>query len=109
MDKVINKLKKDEITYKLGYNLYDNKVYPRIEIYKNNRLFSGGCWYYGSYYGSYVGFFYFDGLFSDNDGYTDTIKEMFTKLRQYNEIPQMIEEKFENIFIMYKLNDFKEI
>jgi hypothetical protein len=35
MGKIINKIKNNKYTYELGYDLYDNKIYPSIEIYKN--------------------------------------------------------------------------
>jgi hypothetical protein len=110
MDRFIKEFEINEYTYKLGYNLYSNKVYPRIEIYKNNKLLSGG---YLNNAGAFADWLYFYTSISfpdsDNDGYVNTIKEMFTKLKQYNEIPQMIEEEFENIFLLYKLNNFKKL
>ena len=68
MDKVIEVIKvikKDEFTYKLGYNLYDNKVYPRIEIYKDGVLLSGGYWGFGAN----AGLFDFGATYSSSDAY----------------------------------------
>ena len=110
MDKVIEVIKvikKDEFTYKLGYNLYDNKVYPRIEIYKDGELLSGGYWSLGAIAGLFS-FFATDSS-SFTNGHVDSMKEMFNKLRQYNEIPKYIENEYEKIFLLYKLNDFKEV
>jgi hypothetical protein len=105
MRKVIKEVKENEYTYKLGYELYSNKVYPKMEIYNNEGLLSGGNWYSGSI----EGLFYFD---TNSSSYTygdiGTIKEMFTKLRQYNEIPEYIEKEYEKIFLQYKNNNFKE-
>jgi hypothetical protein len=99
--------KNSNLTYKLGYNVWDNKVYPRMEIFKNNNLCSGG--FLSSK--SNVPLFYFDGniYFPYSEGYADTIEEMFIKLRKYNEIPRSIEDEYEKIYLLYKLNDFKEL
>jgi hypothetical protein len=104
---IIKELEKDEYTYQLGYTLYDNKVYPRIEIWKDKELLSIGIWNYGSVETP----FYFNAEYSSSNdyGYVDTIKEMFTKLRQYNEISDNIEKEYEDMFLLYKLNNFNEI
>jgi hypothetical protein len=112
MDKVIKEFKinnsnNEDLTYQLGYNLYNNRVYPIIGIYKNEELLSAGIWTYGTY----VGNFNFNADVSSSDAYgtVGSIKEMFTELRKYNNIPEEAEKEYENIFIIYKLNDFKEI
>jgi hypothetical protein len=68
---------------------------------------SNGCWSHGAY----EGLFYFgDGDYSSNSGsLVVTIKEMFCKLRLYNEVSEYIEDEYEKIFLMYKLIDFNKL
>jgi hypothetical protein len=107
MRKVIKEIERNTYTYKLGYDLKYNKVYPYIEIYKNEELLSGGLLSSKPN----VPLFYFDGnvYLPYSDGYVNTMKAMFNKLREYNEIPQSIEDEYEKIYLLYKLNDFKEL
>jgi hypothetical protein len=106
MDKVIKEFNNKNLIYQLGYNPWRNKAFLRIEIYKDEELFSGG----GRSDGTYGGLFYFftDYSSSDFSGYANTIKEMFTQLRQYHEIPEYIEKEYEDLFLLYKLNDFNK-
>jgi hypothetical protein len=105
MDKVIKEFNHENLIYELGYNLLDNKICPRIEIYKNGNLLSGGGWYYSAIVESFN-----FGTFSSSDAVSGigTIKELFAELRKYNEISQNIEQEFENIFLLYKMNNFKK-
>jgi hypothetical protein len=106
MRKVIKEIKEEECIYQLGYNLYHKKVYPYIEIYKDEELLSGGIWCFGT-----AGLFFFNATYSSSNAYGNvvTMEEMFTELRKYHDIPEEIEKEYEKIFIMYKLNDFNEI
>jgi hypothetical protein len=45
-----------DLVYQFWYNLWNNKVYPRIDIYKNEKLLSRSYWTY-EIYGE---LFYFD-------------------------------------------------
>jgi hypothetical protein len=104
MNKVIKEIKENEYIYQLGYNLWDNKVYPRLETYKigklvfgfslsPNKSFSIGIYHASSYiYGN-----------------VDTIKEIFEEIKNYYDIPKEIEKEYESIFLLYKMNDFKKI
>jgi hypothetical protein len=107
MDKVIKEIKINEYTYRLGYDLRDNEIYLCIEIYKNKRMLAAGQWIYRTT----EDFFAFDADYSSSNSYgtVNTIKEMFNKLREYNDVPGEIEREYESLFIMYKLNDFKEL
>jgi hypothetical protein len=107
MNKVIKKFNNGCLTYKIGYDLLDNKIYPSLEIYKNNKLLSG-CDYYDVNYANSSEFFtVYSDLNTDRD--VGTMEDMFIVLRKYNEIPDEVEREYENIFIMYKLNNFKKI
>jgi hypothetical protein len=105
MDKIIKEFKENEYTYQLGYYFLKDGVYPRIEIFKDRELLSGGNWSNGIN----AGLFCFVNYFFSFAGYVNTIKEMFNGLREYSKIPEEVEKEFENIFIMCKLNNFKEI
>jgi hypothetical protein len=112
MDKVIKEFKNnnsnnEDLTYQLGYDLYENKVYPRIEIYKNEVLLSGGYWCFGASVG--LSNFIASDSSSYSNSYISTIKGLFNKLRKYNELSQNIEQEYESLFIMYKLNNFNEL
>jgi hypothetical protein len=70
MDKVIKEFKinnsdNEDLAYNLGYYLWDNKVYPQIEIYKDNNLLSGGYWFDGAS----AGLFNFYATYSSSDSY----------------------------------------
>jgi hypothetical protein len=106
MDKVIKEFNNESLDYKLGYNLYEDKVYPRIEIYKDNKLLSSGHLSIGIDTTE----FYFNANYSSSftNGYVKTIKEMFIKLREAVDVPEKIEREYESLFIMYKLNNYKE-
>jgi hypothetical protein len=113
MDKVIKEFKinnsdNEDLAYNLGYYLWDNKVYPQIEIYKNGKILSGGYWSTRAY----EGLFHFFAAYSSSrsDGaFGCRINEMFIWLRKHSDIPEYIEKEYEEIFIIYKLNDFNEI
>jgi hypothetical protein len=53
-------------------------------------------------------------IFFSNDNmdveiiYVKDIKEMIEKLKEYHEIPEEIEKEYENLFILYKLNNFNK-
>jgi hypothetical protein len=68
---------------------------------------SGGIWSIGDINES----FYFCVNISPNvfGGYVGTIKELFIKLKKYNNIPEEVKTEFENLFLLYKNNDFKEL
>jgi hypothetical protein len=107
MEKVIEKLNINGFKYQIGYDLFDNKVHLFIKIYKDKVLLVGGCWY-NEMFGSLLGFSnaYF-ASYKIKD--VSTIKEMFIELRQYSDVPEEVERKYESLFLMYKLNDFNEL
>jgi hypothetical protein len=113
MNKVIKEfkfeIKENEYTYEIGYNIYAKKVYPKIEIYKNEEFLSGGFWINNLPTGS-ANFVVYTAFFNnDNDIDVDTIKKMFIELRQYSDVPEEVEQEYEKIFLLYKLNDFKKL
>jgi hypothetical protein len=106
MNKTIKEFNNENYTYKLGYNLWSNKVYPRLEVYKNNKMLSEG----GLSGGFFEGLFGFCASYSSSfyTGTADTMKELFIELRKHSEVSQNIEEEYESLFFLYKLNNFKE-
>jgi hypothetical protein len=107
MKKVIKEFKNGNLTYQLGYNPWRNKIFLRIEIYKDDELLSGGRW--GN--NARGGLFYFGFNYSTSETpcYLGSLTDMFIKLREYSEIPEEVEKEYERLFLLYKLNDFKKI
>jgi hypothetical protein len=103
MDKVIKEIRINNSAYLLGYDLYWEEIYPRIEGYKEKKLILVGYRADGLENNSF-GF----QVYGQNCGIVGNIKELFNKLREHNEIPEEIEKEFESLFILYKLNDFNE-
>lgn len=101
---ILNKFNINGLTYNLGYHLSNDKIYPCIEIYKDENLLSSCVW-------NNNGLFYLcaKDLVCNSYGYVNTINEMFNWLIKYNSIPNEIKIKFENIFNTYKKNDFNVI
>jgi hypothetical protein len=106
MYKIIKEFKNEELIYKLGYFLLVDKVYSRIEIYKNGDSLSVGRWGSGAFANQ---FYFYSAASSKAYSVIDTIKEMFIELRKYSEIPEYIEEEYGDMFLLYKLNDFNEL
>jgi hypothetical protein len=103
---IIKEIKIKKYTYQLGYNLWWNKIFPKVEIYKGNRQ---QAWTIRNGRGrDLFSYYVFNGTKSFPSD-SNTVKELFERLRLDIDIPETIEKKFEEMILLYKLNDFNEL
>jgi hypothetical protein len=98
-------IKESTVSYKVGYDLIDNKTFPKIEIYRDGILVGWGTLGGGNYEGSFVFVGY--GTSDVISGTTKTKDEMFAELRKVFLIPKEIEGEYEKILSLCFLNGYK--